>query len=315
MDEQIAKHIWNECKKLEGKTIKCDNASNNMLFIQHSKEAAKQYEWLYHCTNSSAFLSILSNKEFWLTNLKCVNDAEEAERIDVPEYEKSYYVTCFTYSNNILDEHWKEYGNIKNGVLVGIKREWFIRQADFMCGNAVVDDEFFKIYPNYDSALASKIEKQSQNKLSNPFYINSFDFYQVIYDDKLTKNIKGNSYLEMPNGKLKGQTFTPDIAGIIKKTSGLCKRNNKESYIKDWASEKEVRLKIGIQQFSNVKNGYEIHDGMIMDKAYLSKVRVPLQEQAFETIKIRFSPNFVNKNEFIEKIRSIIPNSIVEILG
>lgn len=315
MDEQIVKHIWDECKKLEGKTLKCDNASENMLFIQRSKDAAKKYEWLYHCTNSSAFLSILSSKEFWLTNLKCVNDAEEAERIDAPEYEKSYYITCFTYNDNIPYEHWKEYGNMSNGVLVGVKRDWFLRQADFMCENTVVDDGFCMIYPNHDEALASKIEKQSQNRRSNPFYINSFDFYQVIYDDKLIKNIKGSGYLEMPNYKLKGQTFTPDVAGIIKKTSGLCKRNNKDSYIKDWTSEKEVRLKIGIQQLCNAKNGYEIHDRMIKDMAYYPKVRVPLKKQAFETIKIRFSPQFNNQSDFIKRVKEKMPNSTVDILS
>ena len=94
----------------------------------------------------------------------------------------------------------------------------------------------------------------------------------------------------------------------------ISKRIGKETYEKDWSAEKEVRLKVGVQQYSNVKNGYEIHDGMIMDKGFFPKIAVPITSEAFDTIKIRFSPNFVNHEKFIEKIREIKHKSIIEIL-
>ena len=87
MDEQILK-IWNECKKLEGMVLKNENVNGNMNFVNNAKDEAEKYEWLYHCTTSEVLLSIISNNEFWLKNLKLVNDAEEVKRIDVPEYEE-----------------------------------------------------------------------------------------------------------------------------------------------------------------------------------------------------------------------------------
>ena len=51
-----------------------------------------------------------------------------------------------------------------------------------------------------------------------------------------------------------------------------------------------------------------------MDKGFFPKIAVPITSEAFDTIKIRFSPNFVNHEKFIEKIREIKHKSIIEIL-
>lgn len=105
-----------------------DNMAENLQFVRNSKELAKTHEWLYHCTTASALRSILKNREFWLSNLKCVNDEEEIARIDVPEYENKYYVCCFTYDPQIPDIHWKEYGSEEDGVLIGIKANCFLKK-------------------------------------------------------------------------------------------------------------------------------------------------------------------------------------------
>lgn len=202
---------------------------------------------------------------------------------------------------------------MKNGILVGVKKEWFLKKADFLCDYKVVDDDFFRIHKNRENALNFKIENQ-KTRLCNPFYINSKGFYKVIYDDELVKNIRGNTYIETDSGKINGYSFTPEVAGIIKSTHGLCKRDGQKEYVKDWTSENEVRLKVGIQQLSNSKNGYEIHDGMVMDEAYFPMIRIILSDKAFEIIRIRFSLDFVNKNEFIEKIKNVLPNSKIELL-
>lgn len=312
MKEQFLNNIR---KQLEGKVISTGNVVSNKKFIQQSRKEANNYEWLYHCTNTSALLSILNNREFWLTNLKLVNDKEEAERIDVPEYEKSYYVTCFTYDNNIPCEHWEEYGNMSDGVLIGIKKQWFLRSAYFMDGeNRKSYEDFFEIYANRYNALNFIKKEEDNGRIVNPFYINEFSFYKIIYDDNLRKSIKGMCSVELSDGIVQGRTLTPEIAGIVKSTHGLSTRTGKDTYEKDWSSEKEVRLKVGVQQFHNFKNEYETYNEMIVDEGFYPKISVPITDEAFDIIKIRFSPFFTNKDEFIEKIKEIQPKSTIQVL-
>lgn len=103
-EDKIENSIIDFCKNMEGKIISVGNVVENLHLIQKSKELAQTYEWLYHCTTALALKSILRNKEFWLSNTQLVND-KEVERIDVPEYEKTYYVCCFSYDSEIPDEH------------------------------------------------------------------------------------------------------------------------------------------------------------------------------------------------------------------
>lgn len=300
-------------KSLEGKVISADSAIENLHFIRESKELAQTHDWLYHCTTASALKSILRNREFWLSNLKCVNDDEEAERIDVPEYENKYYVCCFTYDPWISDEHWEEYGSESGGVLIGIKTKWFLRKAIFMCGdNSKNDDKFTKIAPNYDEALSIKSTEQQKGRVTNPFYISSFDFYQIKYDDELVKNISGIGYIG--GNETQGRTLTPEIAGIIKSTHGMCKRQGKEAHDKDWTTEKEVRLKVGIQQLEIFTNGHEIHDGMIMKTIFFPKIAVPVSDEAFDVLKISFAPQFRDRKGFLEEMRQLLPESVIEVI-
>ena len=315
MDKITYNDIQQFVKKLEGKTIKFDNALNNLEFIKESKRLAKEHEWLYHCTTDVALLSILKNKELWLSNLKLVNDEEEADRVDVPEYERTYYICCFTYNPEIPEEHWEEYGTMENGVLIGIKPDWVKRGAVFMSGNdnQKCESKLKTIFNTENNALEYKIMQQQKGYKVNPFYINAFDFYQVIYDDKLIKNIQGNSLMVIENREFSGRSLTPEVAGIIKSTKGICKRFGKAPYEKDWTTEKEVRLKVGIQQCDIYKNGYEIYDSMIMQDVFFPKIAIPLNENAFNIIKIRLSPNFQNKETFIENIASLLPGNKIDI--
>ena len=301
-------------EKSFGKTvISVDNAVENLHFIRKSKELAKTHDWLYHCTTSSALKSILRNREFWLSNLKCVNDDKEAERIDVPEYENKYYICCFTYDPQVLDQDWKEYGSESDGVLIGIRTNWFLRNAIHMSDdNLKWKDEFSYIAENRDEALKIKLSEQKKRILTNPFYINSFDFYQIIYDDELVKNISGIGYMN-GNGA-QGRTLTPEIVGIIKSTHGICRRPGKEPYEKDWTTEKEVRLKIGIQQLEILPNGYKAHDGMVMKTDFFPKIAVPVSEWAFDTVKIGFAPKYQKRKRFLEEIQQLLPESIIEVI-
>ena len=110
--------------ELKGKTIKIENAEELSEFLEKSRKIADQ-EWLYHCTDRHALISILKNKEFYLKNLVYVNDDEEAEAIDVNEYRNTFYVGCF--SSEIIDtfDHTEEYGKLGDSVVIAMKKSWF----------------------------------------------------------------------------------------------------------------------------------------------------------------------------------------------
>jgi hypothetical protein len=305
---------WAFAKSLEGKVVSSDGMTENLDFIRESKSLAKTHDWLYHCTTAAALKSILKNREFWLSNLKTVNDEEEAKRIDVPEYENKYYICCFTYDSQIPDQHWIEYGSESDGVLIGVKREWFLRQATFLSGDNFKNDDDFTIMKNYDEAIAVKIAKQQKNRKTNPFYINAFNFFQVVYDDTLVKKIVGTSSMGTDENKINGRFFTPEVAGIVKSTHGISKRYGREPHEKDWTSEKEVRLKVGVQQLDIFPNGHEQHDGMIMGSAFFPKIAVPVSDKAFDIVKIGFSPKFVDKDAYLKDLQDLLPDSVIEII-
>ena len=89
----------------------------------------------------------------------------------------------------------------------------------------------------------------------------------------------------------------------LAKTYGMCRRFGEESYDKDWTTEKEVRLKVGIQQLEIFANGYKIHDGQILKTVFFPKIAIPVSENAFDVVKIGFSPQFYARKEFLEEIR------------
>lgn len=53
---------------------------------------------------------------------------------------------------------------------------------------------------------------------------------------------------------------------------------------------------------------------MIVDEVFHPKISVPIIDDAFDIIKIRFSPYFTNKDAFIEKIKEMQPKSTIAVL-
>lgn len=292
-----------------GSKIESQSLNTNLQFIRKSKEEAKKYEWLYQCTNIEALKNILKSREIWLSNLQCVNDKEEVKRITVPEFEKSYYVACFTYENNIPKEHWDEYGDGENSILYGFKPAWVEKEAQLMYGpgDKAVDKDFL-VYSSYDEVIdVTWNERKINNRICNPYYFIDFGFYKVVYDDKLKEAMDGNcDWNTGDNIMAAGRFITVGMPGIIKNTRGLCSRYNKEIYEKDWTSEKEVRLKVGIQS-----NGNSLPKDVIFPK-----MAVKLNAQAFEKLVIRFSPlmSEEKRRKSLEELKILIPNSHIEIL-
>lgn len=127
-------------------------------------------------------------------NFKVVNDKEEVGRIDVEEYEKAYYVACFTYDSDITDEHWREYGQSENKVLFGVKTSWFKKKLSFLdINHTKIDDNCFKICNSFDEAIDYQVKSIKNGKNVPPYYVIDYGFYKVIYDDILKKNIKSKA--------------------------------------------------------------------------------------------------------------------------
>lgn len=103
-------------------------------------------EKLYHYCNSSAFMSIIKNKCFWLSDTKYTNDKEEIcafkdavgaalnelvcnKKINEEMANKIWityvyntlpgYISCFSEEDDLLSQ-WRSYGDDGNGVAIGV---------------------------------------------------------------------------------------------------------------------------------------------------------------------------------------------------
>lgn len=284
--------------------ITAPEAIKNLHFIKDSKAAANAHEWLYHCTSVEALLNIINSREMWLSNLKDVNDTEEANRIDMPEFEKAYYIASFTYDPNIPEEHWGEYGKSEESVLFGVRKEWFTNKQYFLGADHKKESEGgFQIVNSFDSAVKCKMPSK-ERAAYDPYFIVDHGFYQVVYDDALIKKMKSVGSLNTDNKPPYGAVITVELPGIIKSTHGISKREGQIARDKNWESEKEVRLKIGVKTLNPVLKQLGI---------YWKQMAVKLSDTAFSELPLRFSPDMgaEQKRQSMEKIRAALPDSYI----
>ena len=97
----------------------------------------------------------------------------------------------------------------------------------------------------------------------------------------------------------------PNVAGIIKKTKGWCERAGKKPYVKSWKDEKEVRLKIHVDRKCSDE---------AMDGGFFPKMAIPLNEKAFEEVRLKFSPRFSekDKDDFLAEVKRLLPDSPIK---
>ena len=287
--------------------IRSEKMSEAFNIVKKSCENAKAYKKLYHCTSSEALLNIVKNKEFWLSNLKCVNDDMEYEMIDDIQYKNKYYIACFTTNANIDNAHWKKYGN-NNGVLFSVEQSWFKREAVFLdiCNNKIKND-VLKIFSDLNKACNYKTQQlQMFLRETYPFFVEDFNFYSVIYDDSLIPNIKGECEMILNNTSISGIQKVPQVGGIVKKCQGI---NNRDGSKGNWKDENEIRLKVCIRQIRT--------DDIrcIEDIVHAEKIAVSLNENAFKKFEIKFSPEFIGKENFLNELSTIIPDCSVTIIS
>ena len=276
----------------------------NSKIVKESKKAADQYEWLYHCTSVDALLSIISNREMWLSNLQVVNDQEEAKRISSKTFEKSYYVACFTYDKNILNTHWEEYGKSNECILFGLKKTWFEKKLTFLEEeHKKCNEQCFSIYNSFNDALNfQKNEIKKGKSVGSPYFVIDYGFYKIIYDDNLKAKMETEAVWKIDGNNVDGTLIIPSVAGIIKSTHGICYRDGKEPYEKDWTSEKEVRLKVGV----TTNNAQITSQGY-----YFRQMAIRLSKDAFSELPIKFGMNMSceNRKRSILKIESLLPET------
>lgn len=283
--------------KLEGSIISIPKLSEYRDIIRKSKEGANEYKYLYHCTNIEGLKGMIDSNLFWLSNLQCVNDREEANRISLPDYEKEYYVGCFTYEDDVPKSHWLEYGNLSDGVLFSVKRNWFnFSESRFLNdANRIVEMiEFTEKTEALNHIIGSYI------------YIDKVDFYKIIYNDELILDMQMEASIQNGDEVIEGGCFIePEIIGIIKKRSGTCMRENRAIYEKVWEDEKEVRIKLMTASVDGSKKLF-----------WTKKLSVPFSKDAFDEINLRFSPECdeTRKEELCRCILNKYPQCKITIL-
>lgn len=275
--------------------ITVPESTENLHFVNESKAAAKTHEWLYHCTSVKSLISIINSREMWLSNLKDVNDREEANRIDMPEFEKAYYIASFTYDPNIPREHWAEYGKSEESVLFGVKQTWFTNKVHFL-------DENHKKELRAEFQIVNRFEKTFEYRVTNhvyPYLVFNHGFYQVQYSNDLVKKMKSAASMDANNIFSCGSIVITALPGIIKSEHGRCTREGMEPYDKNWKSEKEVRLKFGVATRE---------ESLINSGDYLHQMAVELSDTAFSELPLRFSPDMSEKQkkQSMEQIRGTL---------
>jgi len=76
-------------------------------------------------------------------------------------------------------------------------------------------------------------------------------------------------------------TLVPYLGALVKDTNGICSRWDCKLYYKDWTSEKEARLKVGIDNVYYNMNNLPI---------IFPKISVSLNDEAFKEFRLQFGP-------------------------
>jgi len=288
---------------------------NNFLsIIRKSKQAAEKYQFIYHCTTTDSFFSIIRTHEFWLRNLKCVNDQEEAENILLPEYTKNFFISSFTYKDNVAFKHWKEYASMNDGILFSVSQKWFYRNAQFMNSDNVKIDIPILSTAQQSTDEFLRLAHYKSTREIEVFGLYDFDFYKIKYSRKNPKvDWQEGQFVSNEDRSREApiDTVIVNIAGVVKNRKGICRRPGRKGYIKKWSAEKEVRLKIRIQKAMT-----DTGIAPLSDKWY-EKAAVSLNDAAFDNLIIRFSPKYPKKEKIItlEKLKEILPESKIKVLG
>ena len=274
-------------------TLSAD-ASYNLEIVKKSKEAAREYTWLYHCTNTDSAINIIKSREMWLSNLGDVNDAEETTRIDLQSYKDKFFIACFTYDPNITPDHWKEYSKRQNGILIGFKQDWFKFEPQFIMRNGTKID-----VPAISPTTQATTLRNFPIDPKIQWCVEERAFYKVIYDDELmlalqTPGWSGNYCEDEIN------IIIPSVAGIVKSKSGTCSHRDGTAYTKNWEEEKEVRLKIRL--------------GQLFTTDFAPRnLSVPLTDNAFDELVLEFDPKFpeTDKQKFLKQVYDLLPDGTI----
>jgi hypothetical protein len=277
------------------KQYEADGGREKRQFSKERKLEAKEHEILYHCTTANALLSIAGTRKFYLSSLDTVNDDDESRRINAPWLRNKVFVGCFTCDPMIPDTHWDEYGSQKNGVSFSLRQDWFTKTLYY--SEPIVSRN------EANKQMDKDIVKRATSK--GYYSLNGFSFVKVLYDDKLVHEIADEYELVKENecrGKIR--CISPDVAGTVKMTSGMCSRNGEKPYQKCWSEEKEVRLKVVVMPIN--------HE----DALPFKRIEVQLSDQAFKEMSLKFSPQFnpEEKEPFIADLRRRCPGIKISII-
>lgn len=250
-----------------------------------------------------------------MRNLQTVNNEEEGHRISLPEYEKSFFVASFTYMDDVDESHWREYASMEDGILFSVSKSWFMKEVTPIttCNQKVTGLPIFADTKDGNDEFYRLIQNDIHPHEIVLYSIDDFDFYKVIYNNRLLGDMRVIGQASNVDGScpIPVEFIYPRINGIVKSRMGMCRRVGREPYLKNWETEREVRLKVQLQQ---------VMTGVGVAKAtdvWFDRIAVSLNEFAFDRLDIRFSPEYPDCKavETIDRIHTIMPQTKLRILN
>lgn len=64
MNDSHPANIFLSAMQWIGKTVSINNLHNHLDLIDNARNEAKKHDWLHHCTNRQAFLSMLRSNKY-----------------------------------------------------------------------------------------------------------------------------------------------------------------------------------------------------------------------------------------------------------
>ena len=249
------------------------NQIMNRNIYGEQKKKALSHRRLYHYTKLEAFLHILRESRFRLSQLSSINDPLEYRRLS-PFIKDKIFVACFNHIEKDTIPMWKMYADGPYGIRLSFKLSSLA---------------FFENPSNYQWEKSEE-EEENNNPSSNwiPWDASIID---VLYCEDLDEFNINRNYL--------GDDGPPTIEAVAE---GIVKKD-------DWAYEKETRVRVAIKNKKPGIKGIK-PEGFKFYTPPFRHVYCSIPKETLSEMEITFSPfmSDVIQETIIRETKHYVPN-------